>query len=362
MKVALVHYWLVHRRGGERVLEALAELFPEADIFTHVFAPEEMQPDLLRHRIQTSFIQKFPGARKYYQYYLPFMPLALEQFDLRGYDLVISSESGPAKGVITGPETTHVCYCHSPMRYVWDMYPEYMASISKWKRLLAAPMLHYMRLWDRLSADRVDHFVANSAFVAKRIQKHYRREADVVHPPVDVEQFSATRPRDDFYLMLGELTEYKRPDLAVQTLSELGRPLVVIGGGKEEKALRAMAGPSVRFLGRQSQEAVVDHLERCKALVFPGLEDFGIVPVEAMAAGAPVLAYGKGGALETVKDGETGLFFHEQSVGALKEVVLSFESRIQDFSSERCRAYAEGFSRERFLTQMREKIASCLSL
>ncbi|MFV0422068.1 glycosyltransferase [Oleidesulfovibrio sp.] len=362
MKTAILHYWLVNRRGGERVLEELCTLFPDADIYTHVYAPHQLaSPVIERHSVRTSFIGRLPKAEKLYQYYLPLMPLALEQLDLRGYDLVISSESGPAKGVITSPDTMHLCYCHSPMRYVWDMYHDYMDKSGLLKRTLVAPMMHYLRLWDRASADRVDRFIANSQYVSRRIEKCYRRNSRVAHPPVDLQQFSHSSPRDDFYLYAGELAPYKRPDLAVQAFNSLGKRLVVIGGGSMEAKLRELAGPTVEIMGRQPDSVLIDHYARCKALIFPGAEDFGIIPLEAMASGAPVLAYAKGGALETVTDGQSGLFFTQQSMQSIIATVRQFESQGVALTPEGLAEHAAKWDAPHFRTRMQQLIDEALS-
>lgn len=348
MKVAIVHYWLTEMRGGEKVVEALAELYPDADIFTNVHDPAAVSPAIARHRVITSFVNRLPFARRWLAQYLPLMPLALEQLDLRGYDLIISSESGPAKGIIPPLDAVHVCYCHSPMRYGWDMYQDYLAAAGVMTRFLMRPAIHYLRLWDVTSALRVDHFVANSTHTRKRIRRYYRREADVLPPPVDVEGIQPSAEPGDFYLFVGQLTAYKRPDLAVQAMSRLGRPLVVIGRGEELARLQRLAGPGVTFLGWQPDEVVRDHYARCRALLFPGEEDFGIVPVEAMAAGRPVIAYGAGGALDTVVDGETGIHFHEATVESLEGAVLRFEEGEARFDPARIRTHAERFGAERF--------------
>ncbi len=356
LKTAIVHYWFVAQRGGEKVVAELCAMFPEADIFTLVLDRSALPPGLEDRPIRTSFVNSLPFARRWYQAYLPLMPLGLEQFDLRGYDLVISSESGPAKGVLTGPGTLHICYCHTPMRYVWDMYHDYMAGSGRLKRALMAPVFHYLRLWDRLSADRVDHFVANSSNVARRIAKHYRRTADVIYPPVDTDGFDIADRRDDFYLMAGQLVGYKRSDVAVKAFNRLGRRLVVIGEGEQLPLLREMAGSNVEFLGRQPFDVLRDHYSRCRALVFPGEEDFGLVPVEAMASGRPVIAYGRGGALETVAEGRTGVFFHEQTAQSLEEAVLRFEAMEHLFVPADIRAYALRFGTERFRQEMSRMI------
>jgi glycosyltransferase involved in cell wall biosynthesis len=340
-------------RGGERVVEALSELYPDADIYTHVYDPSILSEQLRRQHIQSTFIQQLPDAIRRYRSYLPLMPLALEQLDLRQYDIVISSESGPAKGIITLPHTLHVCYCHTVMRYLWDMYHEYRESAGKLTRLLMPLGAHYLRLWDFASAARVDSFIANSENVAARIRKTYRRDATVINPPVDVKRFRADRPRENFYLTVSQLVSYKRVALIVEAFSKLGLPLVVIGEGTELAELRRRAAPNVRFLGRQPDEVVTDYLERCKAFVFAANEDFGIVPVEAQAAGAPVIAYGNGGVTETIIPGVTGLFFKDQTSESLAEVVRYFESGGLTTEATQMRRRAEGFSRERFLREFR---------
>lgn len=360
LKVAIVHYWFVSQRGGEKVVDQLCSLFPEADIFTLILDHKSLSPLCSRHNIFSSFVDKIPFAKNCYKYYLPLMPLALEQFELQGYDLVISSESGPAKGVLTSAHTLHICYCHTPMRYVWDMYHDYMSNSGKIKRLLMAPILHYLRIWDRLSADRVDYFVANSANVSRRIAKHYRREAEVVYPPVATDDFFISDRHEDFYLVVGQLVGYKRVDLAVKAFTRSGKRLVIIGEGEEMRNLRAIAGRNVDFLGRQPLDVLRDHYSRCKALVFPGEEDFGIVPVEAMASGRPVIAYGKGGALETVVEGKTGIFFHEQTEKALMDAVARFEGMLGQFQPEEIRAHAINFGQTRFQSEILKVIQTQL--
>lgn len=323
MHVAIVHYWLVGMRGGEKVLEALCKIYPDADIYTHVYNPSAISAEISKHRIHTTFIDRLPFANRLYKKYLPLMPLALEQLDLSGYDLIISSESGPAKGIIPTSPAPHICYCHSPMRYVWNMYNRYYNSSDLMTRLMMPPLAHYLRTWDVGTASRVDNFIANSATVAQRIKSYYRREAQVIHPPVDTTAFRPVRADEieDYYLMAGELVGYKRPDLAVEAFSRMKKKLIVIGGGEMLAQLRKSAGPTVTFMGPQPFEVLRHHYARCKALVFPGEEDFGIVPVEAMASGRPVVAYGRGGATETVVDGKTGLFFSTQTVEAIIEAI-----------------------------------------
>lgn len=357
MKVAIVHYWLVGMRGGEKVLEQLCLMYPDADIYTHVHDQGAISEILKRHNIRTTFINRLPFAKKKYQTYLPLMPMALEQLDLRGYDLVISSESGPAKGVITDPGSLHVCYCHSPMRYIWDMYQDYSQMTGFFKRLLMKPMIHYLRVWDVTAASRVDLFIANSSFIAKRIKKFYRRESSVIFPPVAIEDFKLSDTIDDYYLMVGQLVDYKRTDLAVRAFNKIGKRLVVIGGGDQLKKLKKLAMSNVQVLGYQDFSTIQKYYSRCRALIFPGLEDFGMVPIEAMASGRPVIAYGKGGALDYVKPGKTGVLFYEQSVKSIIRAVENFEEEGVSYTPKEIQAFASKFSEQNF----REKITAKLS-
>jgi glycosyltransferase involved in cell wall biosynthesis len=357
MKVAIIHYWLVGMRGGEKVVESLCRLFPSADIFTHVYDPDAASETIKAHQIKTTFVGRLPFATKKYKSYLPLMPIALEQIDLRGYDLVISSESGPAKGVIPPSDALHICYCHSPMRYVWNMYHDYRERAGLLTRWFMPPAAHYIRNWDALSASRVHEFVANSSTVARRIETYYNRRATVIYPPVDTAAFEPVPSHmvEDYHLMVGELVRYKRPELAIEAFNRLQKPLVVIGGGEMLSELRSIAGPQVKLLGPQPFQVLKHHYARCRALIFPGEEDFGIVPVEAMASGRPVIAFGKGGATETVVDGVTGTFFHEQSVEALIDAVR----RCGDipFSIERIVQRASEFGSERFLKEMADFVS-----
>jgi glycosyltransferase involved in cell wall biosynthesis len=343
VRVAIVHYWLVTMRGGEKVVAELCRLYPQADVFTHVVVPEAMDPAILRHRIETSFVSRLPGAARRYKAYLPLMPMALEQFDLSGYDLVISSESGPAKGVIAPADALHVCYVHSPMRYLWSHYHEYAGTLSAPARLLWAPVAHYLRGWDAAAASRVDRFAANSAAVAARVRRAWGREAEVVHPPVDAAAFRPSRTHDGSYLVAGQLVGYKRADLAVEAANRTGRRLVVLGGGEDLARIRRAAGPTVEVLGPQPFAVLRERMERCRALLFPGEEDFGIVPLEAMASGKPVIAFGRGGALETVEDGRTGLFFAEQTADALIDALDRFEAREAAFDADAIARHAARF-------------------
>lgn len=351
-RVALIHYWLVGMRGGEKVLEALCRMYPQADIFTHVYDPDKISDTINAHRVFPTSVSKLPMARRLYQSYLPFMPRALEEIDLTGYDLVISSEAGPAKGVIPPPDAFHLCYCHSPMRYLWDQYHVYRNNAGRLSRMALPMIAHRLRGWDVTSAARVDAFAANSGHVADRIRKYWRRDAQVVHPPVDISAFSPA-PEDeagDFYLWAGELAPYKRPDLAVEAFNRLGLPLRVIGGpDTTRQRLARSANDNVTLLGRVPFDELRANLARCRALIFPGEEDFGIVPVEAMASGRPVIAYDRGGARDTVVPGQTGLLFKDQSVEGLMTAVQQFEAhRMFDVTPETLTAHAARFSEAAF--------------
>ncbi|HEX4179476.1 MAG TPA: glycosyltransferase [Caulobacteraceae bacterium] len=346
--MAIVHYWLVTMRGGERVLERLIRLFPEADIFTHVYDPSAVS-ELIRSRpVYTTFIQKLPGARRHYKKYLPLMPMALEELDLSAYDLVICSEAGPAKGVITAPDALQVCYCHSPMRYLWDQYPAYRATANPLARLAMPWSFHQLRQWDTSSAARVERFMANSNFIRKRIAKAYGRGAVVVHPPVDTALFSVAEQVERRWLWVGQMTPYKRADLAVEAFNALGLPLLMVGDGEMAKDVRRRAGPNITIVPRLGFTELRRAYAECKALIFTPEEDFGIVPVETMASGRPVLAYGRGGILDTVEPGETGLFFQEQTLEAVIDGVEQMEAWAPHFDPARAVQSARRFSPERF--------------
>ncbi|PMS19773.1 glycosyl transferase family 1 [Trinickia dabaoshanensis] len=359
-RVAIVHDWLVTYAGAERVLEQMIACFPQADVFSLVDFVEDRK-FLHGKRATTSFIQRLPLARKKYRAYLPLMPIAIEQLDLSAYDLVISSSHAVAKGVLTGPDQVHISYVHSPIRYAWDLQHQYLEQSNLTRGLrsaMARAVLHYIRNWDTRTSNAVDHFVANSQFIARRIRKVYHRDSRVIFPPVDVQSFLVREDKEDFYLTASRMVPYKKIDLIVEAFSRMpGKRLVVIGDGPEMKAIRAKAGPNIEILGYQPFAALHDHMRRAKAFVFAAEEDFGIAPVEAQACGTPVIAYGKGGALETVRElGDahpTGIFFREQSVPSIVAAVREFEGNAGRFSALDCRLNAERFSiatfRERFM-------------
>ena len=359
MRVAIVHDWLNQSGGAERVLAEIHSLFPTAPVYAIVYDPERAPAVTRSWDVRPSFLQRIPLARRKHQPFLPLMPLAVEQWDLTGFDLVISTSSACAKGIVPRPGATHVCYCHTPFRYIWDHYYDYTRGMRL--RGLIAPVAHWLRLWDQLSAARVDHFVANSHWVASRIRSYYRRDSEVIHPPVDVDRFRVSSSGvDDYYLVVSRFVTYKRIDLAVQAANRLGRRLLVVGDGPNRAKLEAMAGPTVEFLGWRSDEEIAELYARCRAFLFPGWEDFGIAPVEAQAAGRPVIAFGRGGALETVVEGATGVFFHEQTVDAL--VAAMQRAEMMDFDPSACRSNAERFDAREFRRRFRAAVEAQLSL
>jgi glycosyltransferase involved in cell wall biosynthesis len=357
MKTAVVHEWLVTYAGSERVVEQLLALYPESDLFSLV----EFLPDELRHFIQhksvtTSFLQRLPFANPHFRQYLPLMPLAIEQFDLSAYDVILSSSHAVAKGVLTRADQLHLCYVHTPVRYAWDLQQQYFQGgqlKGGARRLLAQWVLHYLRLWDVATVNRVDHFIANSEYVARRIWKTYRREAQVIYPPVAIDRFQPHDRREEFYFTLSRFVPYKRVDLIVSAFNQLGLPLVVIGDGPDWKQVNSIARPNVQLLGRQPDEVVVKYMQRCKAFVYAAAEDFGITLVEAQSAGAPVITYGKGGATESIVPEKTGLFFSEQTVESVVEAIKQFESGKYRFNPDDLRQNAEQFAPDQF----RQKIS-----
>lgn len=352
MRAAIVHYWLLNRRGGEKVLEALCRLLPDADLFTLFCDPDSLGPNLRRHRITTSFLNPL---RRGYRSLLPLMPMALESFDLRTYDLVLSSESGPAKGVITSSSTRHICYCHTPMRYLWDLYPAYRNewTRSRLKRALMTPLSHYLRMWDYSSSARVDTFVANSENVRRRLWKTYRRDAVVVYPPVEIDSFYCDDP-EDYYLIVSELVAYKRIDSAVREFARTGRRLKIVGDGPEYRALRAGAPANIEFLGRVSDCELRGIYAKSRAFLLPGEEDLGIATVEALSSGKPVIALGRGGALETVPP-FGGVLYEEP--GDLGAAISQFETIEDGIRPIDLQLWARRFSEAEFARKMGALIA-----
>lgn len=360
MRVALVHDWLTGFRGGEKVLEVFCEIFPEATIFTLVYIEGSSSPAIETLPVKTAFTQKLPGVKRLYRWYLPLHPWAIESLDLSEFDFVLSSSHCVAKGAIPRDGALHICYCHTPMRYVWDRFHDYFGSGLKAK-LVFGPVASRLRHWDRASAGRVDHFIANSTYVSERIQRYYDRSADaVIPPPVDTDFYQPVDgEREDFYLVVSALVPYKRIDLAVDAFRARNETLVIVGKGPSAKALERDAPANVQFRGWVTSEELRSLYQRCRACLLPGVEDFGIVPLEAQASGAPVVAYGQGGALDTVRDGETGVLFHEQTAEVLSSAIDKVSSL--RLNKNLLRNWALGFSRDRFRDRMKAFIHARIS-
>ena len=361
MRVAIIHDWLNQVGGAEMVLEVLKEAYPQAPIYTSIYRPEVMPSRYRDWEIRTSWLNRLPFVKKHHQPFLPLYPLAFEGVNLGGYELVISNKSAFCHGVITPPETVHICYCLTPTRFLWD-YHNYVRheGINVVARALLPPFLYSLRLWDRAAADRVDHFVAISETVRQRIEKFYRRQAVVIHPPVDVERFQVRESHDDYFLIVSRLIPYKRVDLAVQAFNVLGLPLKIIGDGRDRPRLEALAKPNIEFLGRLPDHQVEEYVSRCQAFLFPGEEDFGIAPLEAQAAGRPVIAYAGGGALETVVEDVTGLFFLEKTADSLAQAVSLFDAGA--FDSTAIQRHAQAFGKEAFKSKLQAFISGKLGL
>lgn len=364
-RVAVVHDWLTVYAGAEKVLEQIFEIWPDADLFSVVdFLPDDNRHFVKGKHATTTFLQRMPKARTQYRNYLPLMPVAIEQLDLSAYDLVVSSSHAVAKGVLTGPDQLHVSYVHSPIRYAWDLQHQYLVEsglVRGVKGFLARAILHYMRMWDLRTANGVDVYAANSRFIARRIQKAYRREAEVIYPPVDVARFKMQEKKEDFYFTASRMVPYKKIPLIVEAFAQMPeKRLVVIGEGPEFEKAKAVATPNVTLLGYQPTDVLIDHMQRAKAFVFAAEEDFGITPVEAQACGTPVIAYGKGGALETVNSegqNRTGLFYFEQTTAAICEAVTQFERLPNAVDALACRRNAERFSPEIFRERLRNLVS-----
>ena len=354
--MALVHDWMNQIGGAEDVLEALVDLYPNAPIYTSLYASDRMPPHWQNWDIRTNFIDRLPFSHSKQQLYFPLYPFSFEQHDLRGYDLVISNKSGFCHGIITGPETVHICYCLTPTRYVWR-YHQYAEQerLGRLTRNILPPFLTRLRQWDRLAADRVDYFVAISQEVRRRIAKIYRRESAIIYPPVDTSRFTPSSSIEDYYLLVARLVPYRRVDLLIEAFNKMKRPLRIAGSGRDRERLEALAGPTVKFLGYVPDGELPDLMAKCRAFMFPGEEDFGIAPLQAMAAGRPVIAYAAGGALETVIPNETGMLFAQQSVAAIIEAVEGFDTN--SINPERIRQHAQTFDVAQFKAQIQAFVA-----
>ncbi len=356
MRIALVHDWMTNPGGAERVLRAFHEIWPEAPIYTSV-CKREAFPDFSDADIRTSFIEHLPLAKRLHQAFPLIRILAFEGLDLSDYDVVLSSCHAESKSVVTGPQTLHICYCHTPIRYYWSGYHDYLNNprygvFNLPVKAVMPPLVSYLRVWDRAAADRVDSFISNSHYVKTRIEKYYRRTAHVIHPPVDTSWLEPRNDIGDFFLVVGRLVPYKRADIVVDAFNDLGWPLKIVGTGSELAKLKARAGSNIQFLGRVSDTELREYYARCRALIFPQVEDFGITPLEAMAAGRPVIAFRAGGALETVLENKTGIFFDEQNAESLKGALASFASR--EFDGGDIRRHAESFDKEIFKVKIRD--------
>ncbi len=370
MRVAIVHHWFISLAGGERVVDTIAQMFPDADVFTLFLDRQKLPPELHRHKITTSILDRIPIARRMHRHFLPLYPLAVEMLDLSGYDLVITSDSGPMKGVVTDLNATHICYCHSPMRYLWDGHSAYLREMSPLTQPLFGLTSHYVRNWDFSAAQRVDYFIANSKYVAGRIRKYYRRDSTIIHPPINTSQSFLSGKHDGYYLAVGRLVPYKRTDILIDACSKLGRKLVIVGDGPEMKRLKKHAGKNIEFLGEADESQLRNIYARCRALLFAADEDFGMVPLEAQSYGRPVIAFGKGGSLETVvgayapicrqkvEQGSaiTGVFFAEQTADALANAILSFESSEDIFVPQDIQLHARQFDTSIFVARLRSYI------
>lgn len=354
MKVALVHDYLNQYGGAERVLEEFCRIFPKAPIYTLFYDAKGTGFAFKNRRIKTSFLQKAPFVKSHHRSFLMLMPIAIEQFDFSQYDLVLSDSSSYAKGVITPPGTAHICYCHTPIRYAWDDSHRYINEFgySRAAQKIIPFFMNYIRFWDEQAAARVDGFIANSSFVAKRIKKYYQRESEIIHPPIRTDLFYLSQKPEKYFLMVGRLLTYKRFDLAIEAFNQLGWPLKIVGDGPARTRLEKMARGNIEFVGLVSDSRLRDYYAHCRAFVFPQEEDFGIVPVEAMASGRPVIAYQGGGALEIVQPGITGVFFKKQTAECLIDALKQFKS--DDFESKIIKKQAEKFSQERFREKIKE--------
>lgn len=362
MKIALVHDFLVRYGGAERVLKVFSEMYPEAPIFTLMFDEKIMGKYFAKERIITSSMQKWtrlPG--RLYRFFFSHMPRAIEEFDFTGYDIVLSSSHSYAHGILTPQNTKHISYCHSPNRYLWDYTHQYMEdhAYRGARGFMIQRQMRYVREWDRLASDRPDFYIANSSNIQRRISKYYQRESDVIHPPVEVDQFEVSEVSEDYFLIVSQLSPYKRVDLAVQLFNKLGKRLIVIGAGPQERFLREIAAPNVEILGFKDDAVVHEYMKYCRAVIFPGEDDFGIVPVEAMACGKPVLAFGAGGALETVVPGLTGELFHEPTVEGLEAGLARMILNKHLYSARRIREHAELFARVVFEKKIRQFVKMC---
>jgi glycosyltransferase involved in cell wall biosynthesis len=359
VRAALVHHWFMAMSGGEKVCESICEILGAPDLYSIVADPNSLSPILKKSSLKTSFIQRLPRARRHYRYYAALFPLAVESFDLSSYDLVISSDSSVVKGIKTPPETCHICFCHSPMRYAWNAFHDYTREFGRIKKGLSSIVMSYLAMFDYAASARVDYFAAPSETSRKRIQKYYRRQAAVIHPPCDTDRFKPSDRVEGYYLFVGRLVGYKMADLAVKVFNANKKRLLIVGEGPETQRLKAIASKNIEFLGWVPDDELSKVYANCRALIFPGEEDFGIVPVEAQASGRPVIAYAKGGALETVIPNETGVFFYDRSIESLAMAIDEFEKRMDKFDTAKIVQNAYRFSKPNFLARFEDFVSKC---
>jgi glycosyltransferase involved in cell wall biosynthesis len=356
MKIALVHDYLVQYGGAERVLECFTDLYPHATIYTLVYHKELMHGVFADKNIKTSFIQKLPFAKNRHRIFPPLMPMAIEQFDFSKYDIVLSDSSSYAKGIITGPETLHICYMHTPMRYAWDDCQKYTSDFNfpNFIKRIVPFFMNYIRVWDRVSVERVDRIIANSNFVARRIKKYYKKDSIVIHPPVSVDNFSISEKVDDYFLIVGRMLAYKRIDIAIKAFNQMGLKLKIIGRGPELRRLKKLAGPTIEFLGRVPDEYITQYYSKCQAFIFPQEEDFGIVAIEAMASGRPIIAFRAGDIVENMEENQVGIFFDKQTPEDIIQAVEKF--KVKTYDPFYIREQAKKFDKSIFKAKIREYI------
>ena len=348
MKVAIIHYWLVSMRGGENVLENICKIYPKADIYTHVYLPSKISANINKHNIYTTFINYLPFSKKLYRYYLPLMPLALRMLKLNEYDLVISSESGPAKGVNISSKTKHICYCHSPMRYIWDMYDEYYKQYNILEKIGIKLFINHMKRWDLYSSEKIDLIIANSIFVQKRINKYWKKKSFVVNPSINLKEFNISESIDEYYIVLSEMIGYKKVNMVIDAFNLNKKKLIIIGDGLKLNKYKKCSKSNIIFLGRLFGKEKNNYLSKCKAMIFAGIEDFGIAPLEVMASGRPVLAANKGGVLEYLQEDINGMLFEYNSVKSLNDCIEKFEKNILTFDSYKIRDSIKEYSDSNF--------------
>jgi len=356
MKVAIVHYWLVGMRGGEKVLESLIDIYPNAEIFTHIYIPSKISDKINNQKVKTTFINKIPFSSKIYKQLLPLMPLALKLLNLKRYDLIISNESGPTKGFRKGPNSVHICYCFTPMRYIWDMSSVYLGKMNFLSKLIAKISFFYLRKWDSKTSESPDRIFVISNFIKQRVKKFWDKDSLIIYPPINLDNYNINENIEDYYLILSQLVYYKRIDIAIDAFNENNKKLIIIGEGDELKILKNKANSNIEFLGWVNEDEKIKYLSKSKALIFPGIEDFGIVPIESMASGRPVIAFKSGGALDYLKDNINGVYFEKQNYKSLNKAISYFEDNINLFDSGKIKESVLRFDQKIFKNKFKESV------